>query len=72
MELLNVGQQEENLEKDFFDQFTGIPKKNDNLMQVYPVCAPYSTLSKYKYKVKLIPGPTKRGKALKLIYEIFA
>ena len=40
-------------------------------MQAFPVCAPYNTLLKYKYKVKLLSGKTKKGKVFKFIQEIF-
>jgi len=36
-----------------------------------PVCAPYDTLRDYKYKVKLIPGNEKKGKAIKMCMDIF-
>jgi hypothetical protein len=31
------------------------------------VCAPWSALSRYKYKVKLTPGTIKKGKAARAI-----
>ena len=36
-----------------------------------PVCAPYMSLRKYKYVVKLTPGVQKKGKAGKACVEIF-
>jgi len=47
------------------DSFTGNPKSNDVLLYALPVCAPYTVLAKYKYKVKLTPGKMKKGKASK-------
>ncbi|GKB24763.1 nuclear export mediator factor NEMF [Tanacetum coccineum] len=44
------------------DYLTGNPLPNDILMYVVPVCAPYTTLQSYKYRVKIIPGTTKKGK----------
>ena len=35
------------------------------------MCAPYSVINSHKYKVKILPGVLKRGKARKLIQEIF-
>jgi hypothetical protein len=35
------------------------------------VCAPYQTLTQYKYRVKLTPGNQKRGKASKQCIEMF-
>ena len=54
-----------------FRQFTGYPKEGDRISDVIPVCSAYMTLSKYKYKIKLIPGPTKRGKIWKMISGLF-
>ena len=45
-----------NDETDMIDSLTGIPHEEDELLFVVPVCAPYSTLNNYKYKVKLTPG----------------
>ncbi len=42
---------------------TGQPVADDTLMFALPFCAPYSALTKYKYKAKLIPGTQKRGKS---------
>lgn len=36
-----------------------------------PFCGPYSALSNFKYKVKLTPGPMKRGKAVKSAMQAF-
>jgi hypothetical protein len=35
------------------------------------VCAPWSALTRYKYKVKLTPGTTKKGKAARTIVSGF-
>ena len=43
----------------------------DLLLFAIPVCAPYISLSNYKYKVKLVPGTLKRGKAVKLVMTLF-
>ena len=47
------------------DKLTAKPHPEDVLIQAVPVCAPYSTLSHYQYRVKLTPGNGKRGKASK-------
>ena len=39
---------------------TGKPSATDVLLYCVAVCAPYSALTDYKYKVKLIPGTSKR------------
>ena len=53
------------------DAFTGRPLPNDELLSAIPVCAPWSALSTYKYKAKLQPGSTKRGKAVKEVLSIW-
>ena len=45
-----------NDETDMVDSLTGLPVEEDELLFVVPVCAPYSTLNNYKFKVKLTPG----------------
>jgi hypothetical protein len=47
------------------DLLIGLPLDADMLLHCVPVCAPWGALQKYKYKVKLIPGSLKRGKAAK-------
>lgn len=53
------------------DKLTGLPKANDIVVALVPMCAPYSAISTYKYKVKLQQGTLKRGKAQKLIKNLF-
>jgi uncharacterized protein YpmB len=48
------------------DALTGEPRDDDIIMFSIPVCAPYSSLKRYKYKVKILPGAQKRGKSAKL------
>ncbi|XP_061172941.1 ribosome quality control complex subunit NEMF-like [Saccostrea echinata] len=54
------------------DSLTGCPVPEDELLYAVPVCAPYSTMLNYKFKVKLTPGSTKRGKAAKLALNMFS
>ncbi|CEG41796.1 Predicted RNA-binding protein [Plasmopara halstedii] len=56
---------------DFFDAFTGEPGPNDIVLFAMPMCAPYTSLTKFKYKVKLTPGGLKKGKAAKQAMEYF-
>ncbi|CAI5735627.1 unnamed protein product [Peronospora destructor] len=56
---------------DFFDAFIGEPLPNDIVLFAMPMCAPYASLTKYKYKVKLTPGSQKKGKAAKQAMEHF-
>ncbi|KAF9354639.1 hypothetical protein BGX34_010898 [Mortierella sp. NVP85] len=53
------------------DGLTGKPVPTDILQFAVPVCAPYGALQKYKYKVKLIPGSLKKGKAVKSVVNYF-
>jgi hypothetical protein len=47
--------------------FIAAPKSNDIISDAVAVCAPWSALSRYKYKIKLAPGSTKKGKAARAI-----
>jgi NFACT protein C-terminal domain len=48
-------------------EFIASPKAGDILSDAVPICAPWSALSRCKYKVKLIPGAVKKGKAARSI-----
>lgn len=52
------------------DALTGCPKESDTLLYALPVCAPYAVLAGYKHRVKLVPGPLKKGKAAKQAVEV--
>ncbi|XP_022913769.2 ribosome quality control complex subunit NEMF homolog [Onthophagus taurus] len=56
---------------DMIDALTGIPVGEDELLFAVPVVAPYNTLNNYKFKVKLTPGTSKRGKAAKTAVNMF-
>ncbi|CAF0704686.1 unnamed protein product [Brachionus calyciflorus] len=58
-------------EIEVIDSLTGNPLEEDELLFCLTVCAPYSTLQNYKHKVKMIPGTTKRGQAVKTGIEMF-
>lgn len=45
----------------------GTPLHGDEILDAIPVCAPWSSLQTYKYKVKLQPGSQKKGKAIREI-----
>ncbi|KAL5051713.1 hypothetical protein BDW71DRAFT_193960 [Aspergillus fruticulosus] len=45
----------------------GTPHVDDEILAAIPVCAPWSSLGRYKYRVKLQPGAVKKGKAVKEI-----
>ncbi|KAJ2629453.1 hypothetical protein H4R22_003307 [Coemansia sp. RSA 1290] len=52
------------------DTLTASPLPGDNLSFAIPVCAPYPALSTYKYRVKLVPGTMKKGKACKMAQTV--
>ncbi|EAU30052.1 conserved hypothetical protein [Aspergillus terreus NIH2624] len=45
----------------------GTPHPDDEILAAIPVCAPWGSLGRYKYRVKLQPGAVKKGKAVKEI-----
>ncbi|NXF11731.1 NEMF factor, partial [Smithornis capensis] len=53
------------------DSLTGQPHPEDILLFAVPVCAPYTAMANYKYKVKLTPGTQKKGKAAKIALHNF-
>jgi hypothetical protein len=55
---------EEQLPTTSLDSFVGTPLPGDEILDAIPVCAPWTALSRYKYKAKLQPGVVKKGKAV--------
>eukprot|EP00058_Branchiostoma_floridae_P011333 XP_002596821.1 hypothetical protein BRAFLDRAFT_130588 [Branchiostoma floridae] len=53
------------------DTLTGCPHPEDILLFAIPVCAPYSAMNNFKYKVKLVPGSNKKGKVAKTALGMF-
>ncbi|XP_054710381.1 ribosome quality control complex subunit NEMF-like [Uloborus diversus] len=53
------------------NSLTGCPHADDILLFSVPVCAPYTCMLNYKYKVKIIPGSHRRGKAAKTALNVF-
>ncbi|XP_053213804.1 ribosome quality control complex subunit NEMF-like [Panonychus citri] len=53
------------------NSLTGQPMADDVLLYTIPVVAPYSALSSYKFKVKVFPGTSKRGKSAKTALSWF-
>jgi predicted ribosome quality control (RQC) complex YloA/Tae2 family protein len=53
------------------DSLTGQPTSEDNLLFCIPVVGPYSSMTNYKFKVKVIPGSNRRGKAAKTALHLF-
>lgn len=56
-----IGEEEKEKLNDV-DYLTGNPLPNDILLYAVPVCGPYNAVQSYKYRVKIIPGPVKKGK----------
>jgi hypothetical protein len=59
--------EEEEKQSFLLDTLVGTPFKGDEILEAVAVCAPWSAMGKYKYKVKLQPGSVKKGKAVKEI-----
>ncbi|KAL7947188.1 hypothetical protein V8C42DRAFT_278453 [Trichoderma barbatum] len=51
------------------DTLVGTPLAGDEILEVIPVCAPWSALVRFKYKVKMQPGSVKKGKAVREVQE---
>lgn len=51
------------------DALVGTPLPGDEILEAIPVCAPWNALGRFKYKAKLQPGATKKGKAVKEVLE---
>lgn len=61
------GGEEEEQKMGILDQLVGTPLKGDEILEAVPICAPWASMGKMKYKAKLQPGTTKKGKAVKEI-----
>jgi predicted ribosome quality control (RQC) complex YloA/Tae2 family protein len=70
---LNLEEGVEDLDEDEAAQLTqldslvGTPLPGDEILEAIPLCAPWSALTKYKYKAKMQPGQQKKGKAVREI-----
>lgn len=53
------------------DTLTESPSSDDVLLYAIPMCGPYSAFQNFKYKVKVVPGANKRGKAAKACLGMF-
>jgi len=56
---------------DELEKLTGCPVSEDGLLYALPMCGPYFSMLNYKYRVKLTPGPMKKGKGAKQAIELF-
>ena len=44
-----------------------MPREGDILSAALPMCAPYSAIQSYKYRIKLTPGAQRKGKAARQV-----
>lgn len=51
------------------DGLVGTPSAGDEIVDVVVVCAPISATTKMKYKIKMQPGPQKKGKLVREVLE---
>ena len=63
--------EEEVAQMALLDAFVGTPLPGDEILEAIPVCAPWTAMAKYKYKVKLQPGQQKKGKAIREILTVW-
>ncbi|CAK7233274.1 hypothetical protein SCUCBS95973_008539 [Sporothrix curviconia] len=54
---------------DLLNSLVPRPAPGDEILEVVPVCGPWMALSKLKYKVKIQPGQTKKGRAMRDVLE---
>ncbi|XP_054806726.1 uncharacterized protein LOC129309262 [Prosopis cineraria] len=66
-----IGEEEKEKLNDV-DYLTGNPLPNDILLYAVPVCGPYTAVQSYKFRVKIIPGAAKKGKAAKTATNLFS
>lgn len=66
-----IAEEDEGKQADEVEKLTGVPTPDDVLVYAVPVCGPYASLQNFKYKVKLTPGPGKKGKICKQALELF-
>eukprot|EP00668_Euglena_longa_P012176 GGOE01014608.1.p1 GENE.GGOE01014608.1~~GGOE01014608.1.p1 ORF type:complete len:1133 (+),score=385.10 GGOE01014608.1:88-3486(+) len=64
-------EEKEQMNLNELDALTGCPQEADTLLFAVPMCAPYSALQAYRYKVKVTPGALKKGKAAQAIEKYF-
>ncbi|EXJ54308.1 tRNA threonylcarbamoyladenosine biosynthesis protein [Cladophialophora yegresii CBS 114405] len=53
------------------DRLVPVPEPGDELLAAIPVVAPWTALTRQKYKIKLQPGSVKKGKAVKEILGLW-
>jgi predicted ribosome quality control (RQC) complex YloA/Tae2 family protein len=53
----------EDIDLSMLPTLVGTPLPGDTILAAIPICAPWTALARYKYKIKLQPGSVKKGKA---------
>lgn len=56
---------------DVLNMLKAVPTPDDVVQFALPVCAPYSAVSQYRYKVKMTSGSMKRGNAYRAAVALF-
>ena len=44
--------------------------EEDVLLAAVPMCAPYTAMQSYKYRIKLTPGSQRKGKAARQVGQL--
>lgn len=57
---------------EFLNRLTASPKPKDSLVGCLVMLAPWQALSKFSFRIKLLPGSMKKGKACKLVLHQFS
>ena len=70
-EVQSSGQSTKQSQARMLSSLTGQPLLDDDLLFCIPIVGPYSSMINYKYKVKVMPGSNKRGKAAKTALHLF-
>jgi hypothetical protein len=52
-------------------KLVGKPHPEDKFDCLVAMCAPYNSIKDYKFKVKLVPGALKKGKAARNVLQFF-
>ena len=53
------------------NRLSGVIKAEDTYDTLIAMCAPYSTISDNRFKIKLTPGGVKKGKAARNILNFY-
>ena len=68
---VNIPESDVKIDFSELSELTSQPYADDTLLFGLPMVAPYSTMQKFKFKVKMTPGTNKKGKTAKTVLEGF-